>query len=161
MTDDLKGRAPFQVLVLPFRQTGDGLRYALFRRADRGCWQGVAGGGGAGESPMKAARREAAEEAGLDGDLEFVELDSRATIPAVYVTGEFTWGPDVLVIPEFAFGVRVDSPELLLSNEHTEYRWLAFDAAMTAVQWDSNRSALWELDHRLRRAGRDGLTARS
>ncbi|WP_207930431.1 NUDIX domain-containing protein [Streptomyces hainanensis] len=29
-------------------------------------------GGGAAESPVQAARREAAEEAGLDGDIEFV-----------------------------------------------------------------------------------------
>lgn len=110
----------------------------------------VAGGGEAGDSPLQAARREAAEEAGLDGDFEFVELDARATIPVVHVTGELTWGPDVLVIPEFTFGVRVGTAELTLSDEHTEYGWFGLTAAMKAVQWDSNRSALWELDHRLR-----------
>ncbi|MGW9031825.1 NUDIX domain-containing protein [Streptomyces sp. NPDC055722] len=62
----------------------------MFRHADRGCWQGVPGGGGAGESPMKAARREAAEEAGLDGDLDFVELDSRATIPVAARATDFS-----------------------------------------------------------------------
>ena len=53
------GRAPFQVLVQPFRQA-------------------------------------TLEETGLSG--EFVALDARATIPVVAVTGEFTWGPDVLVV---------------------------------------------------------------
>jgi dihydroneopterin triphosphate diphosphatase len=72
------------------------------------------------------------------------------TIPVVYVTGEFTWGPDVLVIPEYAFGVRVEKSELTLSQEHTEYGWFALKDAAKAVQWDSNRTALWELDHRLR-----------
>jgi dATP pyrophosphohydrolase len=124
--------------------------YALFRRADADCWQGVAGGGEADESPLQAARREAAEEAGPAGDSEFVVLDAWATIPVVYVTGEFTWGPDVLVIPEYAFGARVDDAELTLSHEHTEYGWFTLDAAAKAVQWDSNRTALWELDHRLR-----------
>lgn len=150
MTEAVDGRAAFQVLVLPYREVEGELRFALFRRSDGAYWQGVAGGGEAGESPLQAARREAAEEAGLDGDFEFVELDARATIPVVHVTGELTWGPDVLVIPEFTFGVRVGSPELTLSDEHTEYGWFDFDAAMKAVQWDSNRSALWELDHRLR-----------
>ncbi|MFJ7947370.1 NUDIX domain-containing protein [Streptomyces sp. NPDC096354] len=97
-------------------------------RSDGAYWQGVAGGGEAGESPLQAARREAAEEAGLDSGFELVELDARVTIPVVHVTGEFTWGPDVLVIPEFAFGVRVDTPELMLSHEHTEYGWFDFDA---------------------------------
>lgn len=146
----MAGRAAFQVLVLPYRQTEEGFHYALFRRADAAYWQGVAGGGDAGESPLQAARREAFEEAGLAGDSEFVALDARATIPVVFVTGEFTWGPDVLVIPEFAFGARVEGSDLMLSHEHTEYNWFAFDDATAAVQWDSNRTALWELDHRLR-----------
>jgi dATP pyrophosphohydrolase len=62
----------------------------------------------------------------------------------VAVTGEFTWGPDVLVIPEYAFGLRIEGAELRLSHEHTEYRWFSFDDAMKTVRWDSNRTALWE-----------------
>ena len=150
-------RAAFQVLVLPYRHSAVGLQYALFRRADAGYWQGVAGGGEADESPLQAARRETAEEAGLVGDHEFVALDARATIPVVYVTGEFTWGPEVLVIPEYAFGVRVEDTEVTLSDEHTRYGWFTLDDAAKAVQWDSNRTALWELDHRLRH----GITHRA
>lgn len=150
VSDIVDGRAAFQVLVLPYRQTAQGMEYALFRRADADYWQGVAGGGEAGESPVQAARRETAEEAGLGGDREFIALDARATIPVVYVTGEFTWGPDVLVIPEYAFGVRAEDAEVTLSHEHTEYGWFTLDDAAKAVQWDSNRTALWELDHRLR-----------
>lgn len=136
--------------MLPHRQTEQGIEYALFRRADAGYWQGVAGGGEVGESPLEAAQRETAEEAGLGGDHEFVALDARATIPVVYVTGEFTWGPDVLVIPEYAFGVRAEDAEVTLSHEHTEYGWFTLGDASKAVQWDSHRTALWELDHRLR-----------
>lgn len=68
----------------PYRQTDDAWQYALFRRADAAYWQGVAGGGEAGESPLEAARREAAEEAGMIGDREFVALDARATLPVVF-----------------------------------------------------------------------------
>ena len=141
------GRAPFQVLVLPFRETAGVLEYALFRRADTGDWQGVAGGGEVGESPLRAARRETAEETGLTGEL--VALDARATIPVVAVTGEFTWGPGVLVVWEYAFGVRADAV-VALSAEHSEYRWFSSADAQRVVRWDSNRTALWELDHRLR-----------
>jgi dATP pyrophosphohydrolase len=151
------GRAAFQVLVLPYLQSAEGTRYALFRRADADYWQGVAGGGEADESPLQAARRETAEEAGLLDDHDFVALDARSTIPVVYVTGEFTWGSDVLVIPEYTFGVRAPGPELTLSDEHTEYAWFTLDDAAKAVQWDSNRTALWELDHRLRH----GMTHRA
>jgi dATP pyrophosphohydrolase len=82
----------------------------LFRREDAGYWQGVAGGGEVGESPWEAARREAFEEAGVGDGAEFVVLDARATMPVVAVTGEFTWGPEILVIPEYAFGVGIEGP---------------------------------------------------
>ncbi|MGH3815963.1 MAG: hypothetical protein ACRDUV_26535 [Pseudonocardiaceae bacterium] len=54
------------------------------------------------------------------------------------------------MIPEYAFGAGVDGAELRLSDEHTEYGWFGFDEAGKAVRWDSNRTALWELNHRLR-----------
>lgn len=58
-------RAPFQVLIFPYTRAADGtLRYAVFRRANLGVWQGLAGGGEDGETPAQAARRETAEEAG-------------------------------------------------------------------------------------------------
>ena len=59
-------RAPFEVLVYPYRGLPDGrFVYALFRRADAGFWQGIAGGGEDGETPLEAVRREAYEEAGI------------------------------------------------------------------------------------------------
>jgi len=54
-------------------------------------------------------------------------------------------------VPEHAFGARCASRELLLSGEHSECGWFAYDAAQRALHWDSNKNALWELDHRLRR----------
>ncbi|HEV2377899.1 MAG TPA: NUDIX domain-containing protein [Streptosporangiaceae bacterium] len=149
-SDEPATRAAFQVLVFPYRGSGaDGLVYALFKRAEGEYWQGIAGGGEGEETPLDAARREAAEEAGILCDADFVALDSAATIPVVNVTGDFRWGTDVLVIPEYAFGVRCDDPSLKLSREHIGYRWSGFDDATTVLRWDSNRNALWELNHRL------------
>ena len=52
-------RAPFQILVIPFRRTAAGLEFAVLRRSDADYWQFVAGGGEDDETPLQAARREA------------------------------------------------------------------------------------------------------
>jgi dATP pyrophosphohydrolase len=146
-------RAPFQVLVLPYRILASGaIVYAVFQRqpTDGGFWQGIAGGGEDDETPLEAARREAWEEAGIPPGSLYLTLDSRATVPVVGIQG-FLWGDDVLVVPEYTFGVEAPSGELRLSTEHTRVAWLAYDDARSLLKWDSNRNALWELDHRLRR----------
>lgn len=143
-------RAPFQILVIPYQIFPDGeIRYAVFKRADAGYWQGIAGGGENGETPLAAARREAQEEAGIDPRSEFLPLDSLSTIPVVGVGG-FAWGNEVLVIPQHCFGVRVLDERLSLSGEHTEYAWLTYDQARSHLHWQSNKNALWELNHRLK-----------
>jgi len=146
-------RAPFQVLVLPYRRDGKDLRYAILRRRPNtgGYWQFVAGGGHLGETAVQAARREAFEEAGISRRARFIRLDSSATIPVDRLYG-FRWGPDVLVIPEICFGVDVSDGEIRQSREHSDVRWVSYRSAMRQLHWDSNRTALWELDLRLRRA---------
>ena len=115
-----------------------------------GYWQFVAGGGEDGEMPLEAAKREGEEEAGILPAREYIPLDSMTTIPVVNVCG-FRWGKRTLVIPEYSFGANLTGQDIRLSREHTEYRWVKYDTARKMLQWDSNRSALWELDHRLRR----------
>lgn len=144
-------RAPYQILVLPFitRKNGD-TSYAIFRRADCGAWQGLAGGGESNESPLESARRETSEECGIPLSNTYFALDSLSTIPVENVCG-FKWGPDVLVVPEHSFAVQMDSPEIALSTEHSEYRWVPYAAAHRLLEWDSNKNALWELDTRIKR----------
>jgi len=144
-------RAPFQVLVLPYRTFPSGLsEFAVFRRADEGYWQFIAGGGEDNETPMQAARREAHEESDIAPTSTYVRLDSLSTVRVVGVTGEFTWGPDVYVIPQHCFAVEVQG-DLTISEEHTDCQWLSYSKADSLLRWDSNRTALWELDERLRR----------
>ena len=146
-------RAPFQILVFPFRRVPGAVEYAVFKRSDTGWWQGISGGGEGDETPLDAARREAWEEAGIPEGVPFIPLDSKATIPAE----EFgwPWGKDVLVVPEHAYGVEVFDRKLQLSSEHTEVKWMDLETARQAVRFDSNRNALWELHHRLARSGRE------
>lgn len=146
-------RAAFQVLVFPYCLVEGRLSYALFQRADTRTWQGVAGGGEGQESPAQAAVREFEEETGVR-PLSLIALDSMNTIPVIEVASSFVWGDDVYVVPEYAFGASLETPELQLSNEHRNYRWVSYDAALGLLTWDSNRTALWELDTRLRRSMR-------
>jgi len=146
-------RAPFQVLVLPFTQDSVGnLLYAVFQRAKDtgGYWQFIAGGGKNAETPLLAAKREAFEEAGITPENEYILLESMATIPVVNVSG-FSWGENILVIPEHCLGVHVLNSHLTLSAEHVAYSWESYEAAQRLLRWDSNKNALWELDFRLRR----------
>jgi dATP pyrophosphohydrolase len=147
-------RAPLQILVFPFRETARGVEFAVFRRADGDgtVWQAISGGAEDDETPEAAARREMAEEGGIDPAAELVILDARASIPAHGFAASVHWGPDVYVIPEHAFGVRL-APDgaITLSHEHAEHRWLGFEAARALLTWDSNRVALWELHTRLGR----------
>jgi dATP pyrophosphohydrolase len=149
-------RAPLQVLVLPFRRRADGgTEYAVFRRADQvDAWQGLAGGAEQGESAEQAARREMSEESRIPGGALLIPLDATASVPAVHFAESKKWRPDVYVVTERAFGVRVpDGHTITLSAEHSEYRWLSYDAAARLLTWDSNKIALWELNERLCRGG--------
>ena len=146
---DGKGRAPFQVLVLPYRERPDGVEYAVFRRADAGYWQFIAGGGENSELPIEAARREANEEAAIADDVHIFHLDSQNTVPVLELAGSLQWGPEVLVVPEFTFGAHVGDRQLRIGREHTEYRWVDYETCREMLHWDSNRNALHELDHRI------------
>jgi dATP pyrophosphohydrolase len=151
-------RAPLQVLVLPFRYAADrSIEYAILRRRDHvdACWQGIAGGVEQGESVEEAARREMLEEAGIPRGALLLPLDTMASIPASQFHERDLWGPDLYVVTEHAFGVRVDdSLAIALSDEHTEYRWVPYEEAARLLMWDSNRTALWELNERLGRVER-------
>ena len=150
-------RAPFNVLVYLYRRVGDGeFEYALLKRADAGFWQGVTGGGEGDETPSETARRETHEETGILPAAPFLQLDTVEPVPVTFFRDSHLWGEDVYVIPQYAFGVEVQDEELTLSPEHTAYRWLRYEEADRLLKYDGNRTALWELNQRLRGRGPRG-----
>ena len=101
-------RLPYQVLVFPFRRDqDDAIKYAVFERAYGGGWGGITGGGEEDESPLEAAERQASEKAAIPLESEFLALASFATVPVEAVAGFLPWGPEILVMPEYAFAVEV------------------------------------------------------
>ena len=147
-------RAPFQVLVIPFRRVPAELEFAVLKRRDAGYWQFVAGGGEDNETPAQAAGRETREEIGFSGQM--VQLDFLASVPKDCFAAADAWGEDVYVIPEHYFAVDVGSSDISLSQEHTECRWVSYDEALSLLKWESNQNALWELNERLKRAAKLG-----
>jgi dATP pyrophosphohydrolase len=58
------------------------------------------------------------------------------------------WKDNPYVITEYCFGVEIlENPKL--SNEHKEYKWCSYEEAYRLFRYDSNRTALWELNKRL------------
>jgi dihydroneopterin triphosphate diphosphatase len=142
-------RAPFQILVIPYRRTPAGLEFAVLRRSDTGWWQFVAGGGEDDETPMQAAHRETREETGIVADSRLLKLDSMATVPKDSFAAADSWGPDIYVIPEYCFAVDIGDNVTVHSGEHTEVRWVSYEDACSLLKWDSSRNALQKLNARL------------
>ena len=144
-------RAPLQVLVILYKKEKDEILYGIGLRSTRNIWQFVAGGAEDKETPIEAAIRELSEETGINiKEEDLIVLDSKTTIPVVNVTGTYTRGKDVFVIPEYAFAVDATNFQIKLSNEHTEFKWLEYNKAMDILTYDSNKSALWELNEKLK-----------
>lgn len=89
-------RAPYQVLVYPYRNSRNGqIEYALFKREDEGYRQGVTGGGENEEKPMEAAKRETYEESGISPASEFMQLDTVDSVPVTEFRDNHVWGDNI------------------------------------------------------------------
>ena len=141
-------RAPFQILAIPY-SPHPMPRFCVLQRADSGQWQFVAGGGEDNETPAEAATREIAEETQVRA-ANLLRLDSICSIPASIISEHCRahWPSDTYVIPEYAFAFECLT-EIRISNEHTTFEWLDYDTAMARLTWDSNKTALYELNCRL------------
>lgn len=146
-------RAKYQVLVIPYLPTDDGVLYCIFRRSDRDCcWQFVAGGGEEEDAtPLISAKREAFEEAAIPANARFTQLETTSSISTEHFPkARRIWGEHCLVIPEYCFAAELPDKKIGLSEEHTQFAWVDYDTAVQRLQYDSNKVALWELDNKIR-----------
>ena len=144
-------RIPKQVLIIPYRNIDDKIEYCIFKRKDMSVWQWIAGGAEDFDvNILESAKRELEEETKIK-DVQIQQLELTCKIPVVNIVKDFIWGEDVFYSEEYAFYANINNKKIQLSNEHTEYKWVDYNEAKSLLKYDSNKSALWELDTKLKR----------
>ena len=76
-------------------------------------------------------------------------MDTISSIPGINVNKEFNYKNNIYIVYEYAFGIKINNEEIKLSDEHQEYRWVNYDEAIELLKYDSNKTALFELNERL------------
>jgi 8-oxo-dGTP pyrophosphatase MutT (NUDIX family) len=137
-------RQPVQVAVYCARKAGDDWEFLLLHRIPENfpIWQGVTGGVEDDEAPLTAARREFAEETGLEPVwLEQVDFTHRFKLQDRW-RDKYGWDVDWITEHVFAAVVGQGSEPTLSPEEHDNYRWCRFDEAIGLLYWPSNRESL-------------------
>ena len=119
-----------------YRKTKEGIKYLILKRAKtimyEHLWQGVAGKIEKGEQSWQAAIRELKEETGLDPLKIFV---------ADHVSKFYeTHGDRINLVP--VFGVEVASDIVLLSSEHSDFKWVDYDSACSYLVWEGQKKGI-------------------
>lgn len=125
------------VEVVVFRISG-APEFLVLRRSDRvslypGLWQVVSGRIEEGEKAYEAAGREVREETGLFPQ----KLYNTPLTNTFYLLSE----DSVNLSPVFAAKVD-ESDSVTLSAEHTEFRWLGKEEAISLLVWPGQKSAI-------------------
>ena len=119
-----------------FRKVENKIYFLLLKRANKKIyghlWQGVAGKIETGESAWQAALRELNEETGLQPKHMFI---------ADHVSKFYEQiGDRINLVP--VFGIEVESEEVRLSDEHTEFRWMDVDEAEETLVWSGQKKGV-------------------
>lgn len=128
----------------------------LIERADfPGHWQSVTGSQEPGETLVETARRELAEETGIDA-MRYGDVVDWKTSNAfeIFRQWAYRFPPGTTHNTEHVFGLEVPSrvPVTLAPQEHLQHVWLPWrDAAARCFSW-TNRAAIEALPARAGRA---------
>ena len=142
-------RAEYQVLIIPFFQKDFGeIKFIILKRKDGKYWQFIAGGGQNDEKPNEAAVRETKEETNIFRK-SLCSLKTTNMIPISYFK-EHKDKKNLYVIPEYSFAVKITDYNINLSGEHSEYKFVTYEEAISLLKYDSNKTALWELNERIK-----------
>ena len=119
-----------------FTQTNSGLKFLLLKRAKtkmyEHLWQGVAGKIEKNETAWQAAIRELKEETGFAPVKMFV-----ADHISRFYEADFD---RINLVP--VFGIEVDKQKVILSKEHSEYRWVNFKVASKTLVWNGQKEGI-------------------
>lgn len=127
-----------QINCIVFKSEGNGYKFLVLKRAEDhgGFWQSITGGVKEGEGQIEALKRELQEETGI--------IEYRQIINLKY---SFSFClPQLGQLTENVYAVEVrPETEIILSHEHTEFRWLSFEESLTLIKYDSNKEGLRKL----------------
>lgn len=119
-----------------FRESEKGIEFLLLKRAENqvypGLWQMVTGKIKAEESAYQTALREIHEETGLVP----AQLWVAPTINSFYEAKD----EYICLLPVFA--ARIETDQVKLSTEHTEYQWVDKNTAQKLLAWEGQRKAV-------------------
>jgi len=119
-----------------FYRREESIRYLLLKRAKtkiyEHLWQGVAGKIKKKEKAWEAAVRELKEETGLEPLSMFV-ADHVSQFYEVYKNR-------VNIVP--VFGIEVGQEEVILSEEHCEFRWVDLQTARRKLAWKGQKEGV-------------------
>ena len=119
-----------------FNRKNKEIRFLLLKRAKtkiyEHLWQGVAGKIEAGEAAWEAAIRELKEETGFEPVRMFV-----ADHVSKFYEAHGDW---VNMVP--VFGIEVEDEEVILSDEHCEFKWVDFNTAHKTLIWSGQKDGI-------------------
>jgi len=119
-------------------------------------WQWVAGGVEQNEDVNDAAIREAEEELGIQITKKenLLRLESYCTMPRSIFDCEAYWPKTFYTVKEFSFALKLDNTTAIsISDEHLQFKLIRYSDLVKFKTWDSNRTAAWELNERLKDLG--------
>lgn len=117
-----------------YRKRGDILEVLLLKRTEErgGFWNVVNGTLEDGESIDDCRKRELFEEAGIKNILSWSDEINRFN---------FDYKGKTMTVMVFAAQVAEDQ-DIVINNEHTEYKWVGFDEAIEMMKFDDDKQAL-------------------
>jgi len=120
-----------QIKVNAVIRNGDKILVVKRNKEDGGFWQTITGTVADGENLLDTVKREVIEETGL----ELAEIKEK---PVYY----FTWEKGNDDVVEVVYSCKAEKNNVILSPEHTEYKWVSFEESLNIVGKENNKQAI-------------------
>lgn len=133
---------PIKVEGIIFRKNNEKIEYLLLKRtpSDGGFWQPMTGTPYFDESLKDCLLRELQEETGI--------REVNKITDEIY---RFSWLKKDYVVVELVYGVEVKNDvKIIVSHEHTDYKWCQYDDAIAMFEKENNVIALKLLNKHLK-----------
>jgi len=124
---------PIKIELFVYNKTKKDLKILLLKRSleDGGFWQPITGTLEFEESIKDCAIRELREETSIKDIKDFS--------PEIY---RFNWKKNDFTVVELVYAVDTSENDVILSSEHTSFRWVSTEEAKILLKKKNNKKAL-------------------